>query len=237
MDELEKTPVTIVKPLTIRVVDESRPLKLSCGKYIAPVDVTYETLGELNDTEDNAILVCHALSGDAHVAGKHHADSKKTGWWDSMVGPGKAIDTNKYFVICSNILGGCSGTTGPLSINPETNIPYGLDFPIITISDMVKVQKLLLDKIGVKKLLTVIGGSMGGMQTLQWAIEYPELLQSVIAIATTANLNPQSIAFDAVGRNAILSDPNFNTGQYHDELSPDIGLSIARMIGHITYLS
>ena len=175
------------------------PLYLESGRILEPYDIVYETYGELNEAKDNVVLVCHALSGDAHVAGKHHPDDKKLGWWDAMVGPGKAIDTNKYFVICSNILGGCSGTTGPLSINPETNIPYGLDFPIITISDMVKVQKLLLDKIGVKKLLTVIGGSMGGMQTLQWAIEYPDLLQSVIAIATTANLNPQSIAFDAVG--------------------------------------
>ena len=237
MDDLKKNSVIIVKSSNIRVVEESGPLGLSCGRSIAPVDVTYETLGELNQNHDNAILICHALSGDAHVAGKHHPDDKKSGWWDLMVGPGKAIDTNKYFVICSNILGGCSGTTGPSSINPETNVPYGLDFPIITISDMVKVQKLLLDKIGVKKLLAVIGGSMGGMQALQWAIEYPDLLQSAIAIATTTNLNPQSIAFDAVGRNAILSDPNFSTGQYHSGKNPDIGLSIARMIGHITYLS
>jgi len=237
MDESEKKLVTIVKPSSVRVVEESRPLKLSCGKCIAPVDVAYETLGELNDNHDNAILVCHALSGNAHIAGKNHIDDKKPGWWDSMVGPGKPIDTDKYFVICSNFLGGCSGTTGPLSINPETNVPYGLDFPMITISDMVKVQKLLLDKIGVKSLLTVIGGSMGGMQSLQWSIEYPDFLKSVIAIATTTNLNPQSIAFDAVGRNAILSDPNFNTGQYHEGQTPDIGLSIARMIGHITYLS
>lgn len=237
MNDSEKNPVTIIKPLTIRVVDESEPLKLSCGKFIAPVDVAYETLGELNGRQDNAILICHALSGDAHVAGKHHPDSKKSGWWDSMVGPGKAIDTDKYFVICSNILGGCSGTTGPLSISPKTNSPYGLDFPIITIADMVKVQKLLLDKIGVKKLLSVIGGSLGGMQVLQWAIEYPDLLKSAIAIATTTNLNPQSIAFDAVGRNAILADPNFNMGQYHNGPNPDMGLGIARMIGHITYLS
>jgi len=237
MDDLEKNSVLIVKSLNVRVVEESQPLKLSCGKSIAPVDVTYETIGELNDNQNNAILVCHALSGDAHVAGKHHPDDKKSGWWDSMIGPGKPIDTNKYFVICSNILGGCSGTTGPSSLNPETKVPYGLDFPIITISDMVKVQKLLLDKIGVKKLLAVIGGSMGGMQALQWAIEYPDLLQSAIAIATTTNLTPQSIAFDAVGRNAILSDPNFSTGQYHSGKNPDIGLSIARMIGHITYLS
>ena len=154
-----------------------------------------------------------------------------------MVGPGKGIDTNKYFVICSNFLGGCSGTTGPCSINPATGKPYGLDFPIITIGDMVKVQKLLFDKLGIKQLLAVIGGSMGGMQVLKWAIEYPDFVRSAIPIATTTRLSAQSIAFDAVGRNAILADPNFADGQYHDSDAPAKGLAIARMIGHITYLS
>ncbi|GAG34446.1 unnamed protein product, partial [marine sediment metagenome] len=164
-------------------------------------------------------------------------DDKKAGWWDNMVGPGKGIDTNKYFVICSNFLGGCSGTTGPSSINPATGKPYGLDLPIITIADMVKVQKLLLDKLGIKKLLAVIGGSIGGMQVLQWAIEYPGFVKAALAIATTTHLGAQSIAFDAVGRNAILADANFADGQYKSEKGPDRGLSIARMIGHITYLS
>ncbi|MCK5094992.1 MAG: homoserine O-acetyltransferase, partial [Spirochaetes bacterium] len=176
-------------------------------------------------------------SGNAHVAGVNSPDDKKLGWWDVMVGPGKGIDTSKYFVICSNFLGGCSGTTGPSSINPSTGKRYGLDFPIITIADMVKVQKILLDKLGITEILAVIGGSMGGMQVLQWSVEYPDMLESAMAIATTTRLGAQSIAFDAVGRNAILGDPNFLNGQYEDKKGPDRGLGIARMIGHITYLS
>jgi homoserine O-acetyltransferase len=212
-------------------------LVLECGKKLAPIDVAYETYGRINEAGDNAILICHALSGNAHVAGYNSPDDRKPGWWDTMVGPGKGIDTNKYFVICSNFLGGCSGTTGPSSINPATQKPYGLDFPIITIGDMVKVQKLLLDKLGIKKLLAVIGGSIGGMQVLQWAIEYPDFVKAAIPVATTTHLGAQSIAFDAVGRNAILADANFANGQYKDKEGPDKGLAIARMIGHITYLS
>ena len=237
MAEIAKNSVGIVQTKTIRVVETDNPLKLDCGKTLAPIDVAYETYGRLNDAGDNAILVCHALSGNAHVAGLNSPNDGKPGWWDSMVGPGKGIDTNKYFVICSNFLGGCSGTTGPGSINPLTARPYGLDFPIITIADMVRVQKLLLDKLGIKKLLAVIGGSIGGMQVLQWAIEYPDFVRAAIPIATTSHLGAQSIAFDAVGRSAILSDPNFAGGRYSDEKSPDGGLAIARMIGHITYLS
>jgi homoserine O-acetyltransferase len=218
-------------------VEPHEPLELECGKKLAPIDVAYETYGQLNEAGNNAILICHALSGNAHVAGYNCPTDKKPGWWDNMVGPGKGIDTNKYFVICSNFLGGCSGTTGPSSINPATGKPYGLDFPIITVADMVKVQKLLLDKLGVKELLTVIGGSIGGMQVLQWAISYPDFVKSVIAIATTSHLGAQSVAFDAVGRNAILADANFSDGQYHGGEGPDRGLAIARMIGHITYLS
>ncbi|MHC4076755.1 MAG: homoserine O-acetyltransferase MetX [Planctomycetota bacterium] len=226
-----------MKTHTMRLVEPDNPLELACKKTLAPVDVVYETYGQLNDAGDNAVLICHALSGDAHVAGYHGPEDTKAGWWDVMVGPGKGIDTDKYFVICSNFLGGCSGTTGPGSINPATQKPYGLDFPIITISDMVKVQKLLLDKLGIKKLLAITGGSMGGMQVLQWAIEYPDFVKAVIPIATTAHLGAQSIAFDAVGRNAILADPNFAEGQYIGQHGPDRGLAIARMIGHITYLS
>jgi homoserine O-acetyltransferase len=229
--------VGIVQTKTMRVVEPEMPLKLECGKTLAPIDVAYETYGRLNDTGDNAILICHALSGNAHVAGRNSSDDKKPGWWDNMIGPGKGIDTNKYFVICSNFLGGCSGTTGPCSLNPATDRPYGLDFPIITIADMVKVQKLLLDKLGIKQLLSVIGGSIGGMQVLQWTIAYPEFIKSAMPIATTTHLGAQSIAFDAVGRNAILGDSDFNNGQYNNEKSPDRGLAIARMIGHITYLS
>ncbi len=237
MTEVGKNSVGIVQTKTMRVVEPEQPLELQCGKTLAPVDVAFETYGELNEAGDNAILICHALSGDAHVAGLNNPDDRKPGWWDIMVGPGKGIDTNKYFVICSNFLGGCSGTTGPSSINPSTGKPYGLDFPIITIADMVKVQKILLDKLGIKGLLAVIGGSVGGMQVLQWAIEYPDFVKAAMPIATTTHLGAQSIAFDAVGRNAILADTNFAGGQYTDEKGPDRGLAIARMIGHITYLS
>ena len=237
MAETEENSVGIVKTRTVRVVEENSPLELACGKRLSPIDVAYETYGKLNEMGDNAVLICHALSGNAHIAGYNSTEDKKTGWWDSMIGPGKGIDTDKYFVICSNFLGGCSGTTGPSSINPKTGKPYGLDFPIITIADMVKIQKLMLDKLGIKKLLAVIGGSIGGMQVLQWAIEYPDFVKAAIAIATTTHLGAQSIAFDAVGRNAILSDQNFTAGQYKSGKGPDRGLTIARMIGHITYLS
>lgn len=237
MTEISKNSVGIVDTKTVRVVEPDHPLELKCGKTIAPVDVAYETYGELNEAGDNVVLICHALSGDAHVAGFNSVDDKKPGWWDIMVGPGKGIDTNKYFVICSNFLGGCSGTTGPSSVNPVTGKTYGLSFPMITIADMVKVQKLLLDKLGIKQLLAVVGGSIGGMQVLQWAIEYPDFVRAAIPIATTTHLGAQSIAFDAVGRNAILADPNFAGGQYSSGKIPDRGLSIARTIGHITYLS
>jgi homoserine O-acetyltransferase len=237
MANSKENSVGMVKTQTIRVVEENNPLELACGKAIGPIDVAYETYGRPDATGDNVVLICHALSGNAHVAGLNSPDDRKTGWWDNMVGPGKGIDTNKYFVICSNFLGGCSGTTGPSSINPKTGKPYGLDFPIITIADMVKVQKLLLDKLGVKKLLSVIGGSIGGMQVLQWSIQYPDFVRSAIPIATTSHLSAQSIAFDAVGRNAILADANFADGQYHNKGQPAEGLGIARMIGHITYLS
>jgi homoserine O-acetyltransferase len=237
MAETLENSVGIVETKNIRLIEANAPLKLQSGKSIATIEVAYETYGRLNEAGDNAILICHALSGNAHVAGLNSPDDKKPGWWDIMVGPGKGIDTNKYFVVCSNFLGGCSGTTGPCSINPATGKAYGLDFPIITIGDMVKVQKLLLDKLGIRQVLSVIGGSMGGMQVLKWAIEYPDFVKSAIPIATTTHLSAQSIAFDAVGRNAILADPNFAGGQYHDSDAPSEGLAIARMIGHITYLS
>lgn len=237
MTETGEKSVGIVETKMIRIVEQDSPLGLQCGKTLAPIDIAYETYGELNKAKDNVVLICHALSGNAHVAGYNNPGDKKPGWWDSMVGPDKGIDTNKYFVICTNFLGGCSGTTGPSSINPTTQKPYGLDFPIITITDMVKVQKLLLDRLEIKKLLAVIGGSVGGMQALQWSVEYPDFVQSAVVIASTTHLSAQSIAFDAVGRNAILADPNFADGQYHDKEGPDDGLATARMIGHITYLS
>ncbi|OHB79684.1 MAG: hypothetical protein A2Z25_05170 [Planctomycetes bacterium RBG_16_55_9] len=237
MVEIGENSVGIVQTKIIRVAEPGQPLALECGKKLAPIYVAYETYGRLAETGDNAILICHALSGNAHVAGYNSPTDKKPGWWDAMVGPGKGIDTNRYFVICSNFLGGCSGTTGPSSINPATGKPYGLDFPIITIADMVKVQKLLLDKLGIKKLLAVIGGSIGGMQVLQWIIDYPDFVKAAIPVATTTHLGAQAIAFDAVGRNAILADGNFAGGRYQGRRGPDLGLAIARMIGHITYLS
>ena len=229
--------VGIVQTQIVRVVEADKPLELECGKTLGPIDVAYETYGQLNKAGDNVVLICHALSGDAHIAGFSRPDDKKPGWWDVMVGPGKGIDTDKYFVICSNFLGGCRGTTGPSSVNPATGKRYGLDFPLITIADMVKVQKALLDKLGIREILAVIGGSVGGMQVLQWAIAYPDVVKAAIPIATTTHLGAQSIAFDAVGRNAILADSNFAGGQYADGSGPDRGLAIARMIGHITYLS
>ncbi len=218
-----------------KYVTLDKTIELDCGKSLENVTVAYETYGNLNKNADNAILIMHALTGDAHACGYHEGD-KKAGWWDNMIGSGKAFDTDKYFVICSNILGGCKGTTGPNSINPKTGKEWGLDFPVITIEDTVKVQKELIDRLGIKKL-TVAGGSMGGMQVLEWAIKYPEMVTNSIIIASSARLSAQNIAFNAVGRNAILSDPNFNDGNYYGKELPEKGLAIARMIGHITYLS
>ena len=212
-------------------------ITLECGEEFGPITVAYETYGRLNGKKDNAILVLHALTGDAHAAGYHNESDIKPGWWNDMIGPGKAFDTDKYFIISSNMLGGCKGTTGPSSINPKTGKAYGTDFPVITIEDTVKVQKELVNHLGVKKLLSVAGGSMGGMQALMWAITYPEMVESTILIATTSKLSAQGIAFNAVGRNAIISDPDWQNGDYYDkENKPDRGLSIARMVGHITYL-
>ncbi|MEN8127027.1 MAG: homoserine O-acetyltransferase [Planctomycetota bacterium] len=237
MENKLKNSVGIVQTQTVRVVESDAPLRLKCGKDLGPIDVAYETYGQINEQKDNAVLICHALSGNAHAAGYHSAEDNKPGWWDIMIGPGKPIDTDKYYVICSNFLGGCSGTTGPSDVNPATGKPYGLDLPIITIEDTVHVQKLLLDKLGIDHLLAVVGGSMGGMQVLQWSISYPDFVDAAVCAASTVRLNAQSIAFDAVGRNAILADPNFDNGQYHGHEMPSRGLAIARMIGHITYLS
>ena len=212
-------------------------LVLKCGKKLGPITLAYETYGKLSEEKDNAILIFHALTGNSHAAGYHSKHDKKPGWWETMVGPGKAFDTNKYFIICSNYLGGCKGTTGPSEINPKTKKKYGLSFPVVTITDMVKVQKKLIDHLGIKQLLAIAGGSMGGMLTLEWLISYPNLTRSAIAIATTSRLSPQAIAFDYVGRNAIISDPNWNNGDYKPDFLPKEGLAIARMIGHITYLS
>jgi homoserine O-acetyltransferase/O-succinyltransferase len=209
---------------------------LDSQEKLGPITVAYETYGELNEEFSNAILVPHAFSGDAHAAG-WHAGAAKPGWWDDMIGPGKAFDTDKYFVICSNVLGGCKGTTGPSSINPETGKRFGLDFPLITIPDMVRVQARLLDHLGIEKLLSIAGGSMGGQQVLEWLVSYPERARSAIVVATAARHSPQQIAFNEVGRQAILADPNWKNGQYYDAEPPAKGLSVARMIGHITYMS
>ncbi len=227
----------VVAPSDITVAEPPNELVLTSGKKLGPIQVRYETYGQLSPARDNAILIIHALTGDAHVAGKHSADDQKTGWWDIMIGPGKPIDTDRYFVICSNCLGGCSGTTGPGSINPATGRPWGLDFPIITVEDMVHVQRMVVDHLGIDKLLAVTGGSLGGQQALAWPILYPDRVETAMVIAAAARLSPQAIAWNAIGRNAIVSDPDFNGGQYYDAPSPARGLSIARMIGHITYLS
>ncbi len=237
MEHQRVNSVGIVRPKTVTLFENGRKLHLDCGREIGPVCVTYETYGTLNPEKDNVILICHALSGDAHVAGFHSEKDSKPGWWDNLIGPGKGLDTNKYFVICSNVLGGCKGTTGPGSINPETGKPWGLDFPVITISDMVKVQRELISHLGIEKILGVMGGSLGGMQVLEWAIRYPEMVEAALPIATAALLSAQAIAFNAVGRSAILADCEFNNGQYYGGSSPSRGLAIARMIGHITYLS
>ena len=230
--------IGIVTKQQVRLFEVDNRLKLESGQSLAPIDVAYETYGRLNENKNNAILIIHALSGDSHVAGRYHADDKKSGWWDLMIGPAKPIDTDRYFVICSNALGGCMGTTGPSSVNPQTNQPYGLAFPMITISDMVDLQRHLVDHLGIQKLLAVIGGSMGGMGVLDWAVRYPDRIAAAIPVATTAKLSAQAIAFDAVGRNAILSDENFQDGTYYkNKKFPNVGLAIARMVGHITYLS
>jgi len=211
-------------------------IKLDSGAKFGPVTVAYETYGSLSKSKDNAILILHALSGDAHAAGWHDGDSKP-GWWDNMIGPGKAFDTDKYFIICSNSLGGCMGTTGPSSEKPDGSGKYALDFPIITIKDMVEVQRHLIDHLGIEKLLAVAGGSMGGMQVLQWASSYADRISSAIPIATGLKHSPQQIAFNEVGRQAIMADREWNNGKYYNNGQPERGLALARMIGHITYMS
>ncbi|MDD5137091.1 MAG: homoserine O-acetyltransferase [Candidatus Omnitrophica bacterium] len=229
--------IGIVKTEYFTFAEHPNELKLSSGKKLGPITLAYETYGSLNKDKTNVILVAHALSGDAHAAGMHEGD-KDPGWWDAMIGPGKALDTEKYFVICANVIGGCKGSTGPSSINPKTNKPYGLEFPIITIEDIVKTQARLIDYLGIKTLLCVIGGSMGGMQVLQWVATFPERVRCAIPIATAAKHSPQQIAFDEVGRQAVMADPAWNNGDYYGKPeTPERGLAVARMIGHITYMS
>lgn len=211
-------------------------LKLESGERFGPITLVYETYGVLNQEKSNAILIVHALSGDAHAAGVYDGRND-LGWWDAFIGPGKAFDTDRYFIICSNILGGCRGSTGPSSINPKTGKPYALDFPLISINDMVNTQKRLIDYLGIEKLLSVVGGSMGGQQVLSWLVNYPDNLHSAIPIATTIKHSPQQIAFNEVGRQSIMADAHWKSGDYYDGPAPSKGLAVARMIGHITYMS
>ncbi|MDE7169320.1 MAG: homoserine O-acetyltransferase, partial [Mucispirillum sp.] len=223
-----------VKTQHITFKDE---LFLESGRVLSPVAVAYETYGTLNKEKSNAVLVCHALTGSAHAAGLTSPDGSGKGWWDNMIGPGKAIDTDKYFIICSNILGSCYGTTGPSSIDPSTGINYGIKFPVVTIRDMVKVQKKLTAYLGIDKLFCVAGGSLGGMQTLEWSITYPEMVENAVVISAAGRITPMAIAFNAVARAAITKDPNWMEGCYYGKAIPKDGLAIGRMAGHITYLS
>ncbi|HEY3149573.1 MAG TPA: homoserine O-acetyltransferase [Dongiaceae bacterium] len=220
-----------------RLYFADRRLTLDCGAELSSVTLAYQTYGTLNAGKSNAILVCHALTGDQFVADQHPITGKP-GWWQVMVGPGLPIDTERYFVICANVLGGCMGTTGPSSTNPATNKPYGLDFPVITVADMVRMQSWLIDHLGIDKLFAVIGGSMGGMQVLQWAATYPDRVFAAVPIACAARHSAQNIAFHEVGRQAIMADPEWRKGAYQIEgTNPSRGLSVARMAAHITYLS
>ena len=229
--------IGVVQKKIFTFAEPPHELTLGSGAKLGPITVTYETYGTLNPDKSNAVLVLHALSGDSHAAGYYSKDDSKPGWWDIMIGPDKGIDTDKYFVICSNILGSCMGTTGPASINPQTGKPYGLSFPVVTIGDMVTVQKALLDHLGIEKILAVVGGSIGGMQVLEWAVRYPDMVVSALPLATTSRHSALAIAFNEIARQSIMADPNWNNGNYHEGTKPNLGLAVARMIGHVTYLS
>lgn len=210
---------------------------LQSGRILSPVTVAYETYGALNGDKSNAILICHALTGSAHAAGYNSPDDEKPGWWDDMIGPCKPFDTNKYFIICSNMLGSCYGTTGPSSIDPSCGRPYALRFPVVTVNDMVKLQKKLITKLGIEKLFCVAGGSMGGMQALEWGVTYPDAVKSLVVISSAGRITPMAIAFNTIARFAIKNDPNWQNGDYYGKAAPKDGLAIGRMAGHITYLS
>jgi homoserine O-acetyltransferase len=237
-------------------LDLPHPLRLDCGRELAGVRVAYETYGELSPERDNVILVCHALSGDAHAAGVSPTPSEAStrdgfaaeerdgsarqglGWWDGMIGPGKAFDTDRYFVVSTNLLGGCRGTTGPGSTDPATGAPYGPDFPVVTVADMVRTERAFLDELGIERLAAVAGGSLGGMQALEWAVLFPDQVDSIVVIASTHALQPQGVAWNAIAREAIRADPAWQGGRYDGTgRRPDAGMGVARMIGHVTYLS
>ena len=248
--------VGTVGTVETQFLDLPAPLTLDCGQTLHPVRVAYETYGTLSPARDNVILVCHALSGDAHAAGfaktppaestrdgfaaedRDGSAGRGLGWWDGMIGPGKAFDTTRFFVVSTNLLGGCRGTTGPSSTNPATGKPYGSDFPVITVADMVRTERAFLDNIGITRLAAVAGGSLGGMQALEWAVLYPDQVDSIVVIASTHALQPQGLAWNAIARNAITSDPDWNGGHYYGTgRAPNAGMGVARMVGHITYLS
>ncbi|HEX5418676.1 MAG TPA: homoserine O-acetyltransferase [Gammaproteobacteria bacterium] len=249
-------PMGSVGTVDTEFLDLSRPLSLDCGRELYPVRIAYETYGKLSPTGDNVILVCHALSGDAHAAGFARTPAESAtrdgfgaeerdagyggslGWWDGMIGPGKAFDTERYFVVSTNLLGGCRGTTGPSSLNAATGRPYGADFPVITVADMVRTQRAFLTEIGIERLAAIAGGSLGGMQALEWAVRYPGDVDAIISIASTHALRPQGIAWNAIARNAITADPDWQDGHYYGTgRAPTRGMGVARMVGHITYLS
>ena len=227
----------LVKEKSYTFCQPPHELILESGQKLGPITLVYENYGRLNEDRSNAILVFHTLSGDAHAAGRRSPDDQKPGWWDGLIGPGKGLDTDRFFVICANTIGGCKGSTGPGSIDPKTGRPYGARFPVITIRDMIAAQKRLIDHLGIRTLYATIGGSMAGMEVLDWAVTYPDAVLHSIPIATAAYQPAQNIAFHEAGRRAILKDPNWNNGDYYDGKAPADGLSVARMIGHITYLS
>lgn len=231
------TGVGEVRTQSADLVPVDAPIRLATGRTLAPVQVAYETYGRLDPTGTNAVVVCHALTGDAHAAG-HHGDPSRRGWWDNIIGPGRPLDTDRFFVVCANLLGGCQGTTGPASIDPATGSPYGLSFPLVTVPDMVDVQRRLVQHLGIRRVMAVVGGSLGGMQALDWVLRAPEEVHCAVVIAASSRLTAQNIAFSAVAREAIMRDPGFQGGDYlGSDRTPDVGMAIARMMAHITYLS
>ncbi len=234
---MKESSVGIVKPKRFTFAHPNEELILDSGRKLGPITLEYETYGELNEEKSNTVIVFHALSGDAHVAGYHRQSDDKPGWWDNAIGPGKAVDTDRYFVVCANVIGGCRGSTGPSSVDPATHTPYGSRFPTLTIRDMVRAQVSLLDHLGIDRVLAAIGGSMGGFQVLEFATSYPERCKLAIPVATAGRQSAQNIAFNEIGRQAIMSDPRWSNGDYYGGEPPVDGLSIARMVGHVTYLS
>jgi homoserine O-acetyltransferase len=237
LHDKDRISVGVVEKNHFTFAEPPGEMALESGARLGPVVLAYETYGTLAPDRCNAVLILHALSGDSHVAGYYSNDDEKPGWWDCMVGPGKGIDTDKFFVICANVIGSCMGSTGPSSMNPATGRAYGLDFPVVTIGDMVTAQKALVDHLGIERLLCVVGGSIGGMQVLEWCVRYPQQVVSAIPLATTMRHSALAIAFNEVARQAIMADPNWNHGDYYEGAKPSLGLAVARMIGHITYLS